>query len=264
LSKSQQPNTATDLQQQEQAVAQAAAQLHKAQTPYTDTDLANAQAAVDQAAGQLTTAQLGLADTRLLAPADGIIADVQVAPGALVGTSTTLMTLVPPSLEVVVHVEESQLGQLAEGQAVQLNVAAFPGQPFDGVLRAINPTLDTKSRTASVHVVPNDLDGKLRAGMSTDVVIQTAHAENAIIVPSTALQQRSGQQFVFTAVDGRARMQLVNIGLSNASAIQITSGVQAGDTVILPGSITLSDGESIVASGPPTTASAPPVTGSGG
>jgi hypothetical protein len=59
-------------------------------------------------------------------------------------------------------------------------------------------------------------------------------------------------------------MQLVNIGLSNASAIQITSGVQAGDTVILPGSITLSDGESIVAAGPPTTAAVPPVTRSGG
>src|SRR6202165_5101417 len=115
-------NTATDRHQQEQSVAQAAAQLHKAQTPYTDTDLANAQAAVDQAAGQLTTAQLGLADTRLLAPADGIIADVQVAPGALVGLSTPLMTLVPPSLEVVVNAEEAQLGQLAEGQTVQLNV----------------------------------------------------------------------------------------------------------------------------------------------
>src|SRR6202165_4910289 len=256
-------NTATDRHQQEQAVAQAAAQLHKAQTPYTDTDLANAQAAVAQAGGQLTTAQLGLSDTRLLAPADGILADVQVAPGALVGSSTTLMTLVPPSLEVVVNVEESQLGQLAEGQAVQLNVAAFPGQPFDGVLRAINPTLDTKSRTASVHVVPNNPDGKLRAGMSTDVVIQTAHAEDAILVPPAALQQRSGKQFVFTAVDGRARMQLVNIGLSNASAIQITSGVQAGDTVILPGSITLSDGQAIVAAGPPTSGGAPSVTGSG-
>jgi hypothetical protein len=115
-----------------------------------------------------------------------------------------------------------------------------------------------------VHVVPNNPDGKLRAGMSTDVVIQTAHAEDAIIVPPAALQQRSGKQFVFTAVDGRARMQIVNIGLSNASAVQITSGVQAGDTVILPGSITLSDGESIVASSPPTTASAPPVARNGG
>jgi len=113
-------------------------------------------------------------------------------------------------------------------------------------------------------VVPNNPDGNLRAGMSTDVVVQTARADNAIIVPPAALQQRSGQQFVFTSVDGRARMQIVNIGLSNASAVQITSGVQPGDTVILPGSITLSDGESIVAAGPPTTASAPPVARNGG
>ncbi|MGI9147077.1 MAG: efflux RND transporter periplasmic adaptor subunit, partial [Chloroflexota bacterium] len=263
LLKAQQPNTATDLEQQEQAVAQAAAQLHKVQTPYTDTDLANARAAVAQAAGQLSSTQLGLADTRLLAPTDGIIADVQVAPGALVGTTTTLMTLVPPGLEVVVNAEESALGQLAEGQTVQLNVTAFPSQPFDGTIKAINPTLDTKSRTASVHVVPNNPYGKLRAGMSTDVVVQTARVDDAIIVPPTAVQQRSGQQFVFTDVDGRARMQLVKIGLANASAVQITSGVQVGDTVVLPGSITLSDGESIVAAGPPTTATLPAVTGNG-
>ena len=39
------------------------------------------------------------------------------------------------------------LGQLAEGQVVQLKVGAFPSQPFDGTIKAIKPTLDTKSRT---------------------------------------------------------------------------------------------------------------------
>ena len=67
-----------------------------------------------------------------------------------------------------------------------------------------------------------------------------------------------------TVVDGRARMQIVSIGLSNATAIQITSGVQPGETVVLPGSITLSDGESIVASAPATTGAAPPTTVIGG
>jgi len=93
------------------------------------------------------------------------------------------------------------------------------------------------------------------------VVIQTARVDDAIIVPPAALQQRSGQQFVFTAVNGRAAMQPVKIGLANASAVQITSGVQAGDTVILPGSVTLSDGEAVVASVQPTTADAQPATG---
>jgi HlyD family secretion protein len=174
------------------------------------------------------------------------------------------MTLVPPSLEVVVNAQESQLGKLAEGQLVQLNTAAFPGQPFDGAIKAINPTVDTKTRTASVHVVPNDPAARLRAGMSTDVVIQTAYADDAIVVPQTALQQRNGQQFVFTDVDGRAKMQVVQLGIGNASAVQITSGVQAGDTVILSGSITLSDGDFVVASAPATTALEPPAAVIGG
>jgi multidrug resistance efflux pump len=51
------------------------------------------------------------------------------------------MTLVPPSLEVVVNVEESRLGRLAEGQAVQLNVAAFSGQPFHGSVKPLARSL---------------------------------------------------------------------------------------------------------------------------
>jgi multidrug efflux pump subunit AcrB len=65
--------------------------------------------------------------------------------------------------------------------------------------------------------VPNNPDGNLRAGMSTDVVIQTAHAADAVVVPQGALIQRNGQQFVFTNVDGRAKMQVVQTGLANAS-----------------------------------------------
>ena len=48
---------------------------------------------------------------------------------------TSLLTLVPPSLELLVNVEESQLGQVAEGQKVQLEVPAYPNQMFTGTVK---------------------------------------------------------------------------------------------------------------------------------
>ena len=118
LQKAQQPYTVTDLQQQEQAVNQTDAQLQKATNPFTAQDLESAQAAVDQSQAQLASAQLGLGDTRVRAPVDGVIADVQVAPGATVGPTTTLMTLVPPQLELAINVAENQLRNIADGQQV--------------------------------------------------------------------------------------------------------------------------------------------------
>ncbi len=100
--------------------------------------------------------------------------------------------------------------------------------------------------------------------MSSTVVIQTARVDNAIVVPTTALQQRNGQQYVYTDVNDRAKLQIVQIGLANATVIQITSGILAGDTVILPGSTTITDGVAVVpATQPLTTGGVAPVVSEG-
>src|SRR5581483_8515247 len=136
------PYTDADIQQQQQAVAAADAQLQKAQNPYTDQDMNAAKATVDQAKAQLDLAELGVRDTTITAPVDGVISERLVSAGALVSPQTPILTLVPPSLELVVNVDESQLGQVAEGQSVQLTVPAFPNQAFSGTVKSIAPTID--------------------------------------------------------------------------------------------------------------------------
>jgi len=87
---------------------------------------------------------------------------------------------------------------------------------------------------------------------------------SAITVPQAAVLQRNGQKIVFTVTDGRAQMHPVETGLSDATSIQITSGVQAGDTVILPGSITLADGVAVITSSGPPSAVEQPGAANGG
>jgi len=264
LAKAQQPYTAADLQQQQDAVSSSEASVQKAQNPSTEQDARSAEAAVAQAEGALAASQLSLDNARVIAPIDGTVGDLQVTAGGIVGTTTALMTIVPANLEVLVNVEESQFGQVAPGQTVELDVSAFPNQPFEAKVQSINPSIDTRTRTAGVHIVPTNPAGKLRSGMSSTVVIQTARADNAIVVPTTALQQRNGQQYVYTDVNDRAKLQIVQIGLANATVIQITSGIQAGDTVILPGSTTITDGVAVVpATQPLTTGGVAPVVSGG-
>jgi RND family efflux transporter MFP subunit len=246
LQKARTPYTDFELQQQRQAVAQAEAQLRSKQNPYTEQDLQAAQATVDQARAQLELAELGLNETRVLAPADGLIAARLIAPGALVNPQTPIVTLVPPSLELVVNVEESHLGELAEGQAVELQVAAFPTQTFAGVVKTIAPTVDEKSRTAEVRVEPKDDSNRLRAGMFAQLNIVTAARQNTLVVPREAiLAAGAGSSRMVVAIDasGKTHRQPVTLGLQNERQAEVLSGLQYGQLAATSGMNDLKDGD---------------------
>ncbi len=246
LQKARAPYTTFDLQQQEQAVAQAQALFQKAQNPFTDQDVAAAQAAVDQSRAQLDLAQIGIRETTIVAPVDGVIAERLVSPGATVNQQTPIASLVPPSLELVVNVEESQLGQIAEGQPVQLEVPAFPKQPFDGTVRSIAPTVDSKSRTAAVRIVPKDDSNRLRSGMFARLNIITAQKQNALLVPKEAiLNGGPNTSPLVIAIDdnGLVHRTAVKLGLQSDRAVEIVGGIDEGQVVATSSLNDLNDGD---------------------
>jgi HlyD family secretion protein len=246
LLKARQPFTPLDLQQQEQAVAQAQAVFAKTQSPFTDQDLAAQQAAVDAAQAQLDMAQLALNETTVLAPVDGVISDRLVSPGALVNPQTPLVTLVPPALELVVSVEENALGQVATGQPVQLEVAAFPGQTFGGTIKSISPTVDTRNRTSAIRIDPNDTNNKLRAGMFARLNIVTGAKQNVLLVPRTAIftpAGGAGPMVLTIDNDGRIHKQPITLGLQDATFSEILTGLDNGQLVATSGLTNLNEGD---------------------
>ena len=257
LQKARTPYTDYDIQQQQQAVAQAAAQLHARQNPYTDQDLAVTQATVDQARAQLDLAELAVKDTTIVAPVDGVISERLVSAGALVSPQAPIVTLVPPSLELVVNVEEGQLGQVAEGQSVQLQVPAFPSQTFTGNVKSISPTIDSKSRTAAVRVEPKDEANKLRAGMFARLNIVTAEKHNALVVTRAAiLSGATGTPSMVIAIDenGRVHRQAVKLGLQSDQLAEILSGIDDGQLVATSSLSDLADGDVVAPQVQTTTA----------
>jgi RND family efflux transporter MFP subunit len=226
------------------------AQLEKARQPYTGDDLAAAQAGVDQARSQLDQAFLGVRDTSVVAPVDGFIAERLVAPGASVAPQAAIVALVPPGLQLVVNVPESRLGQVAPGQSVQLEVAAFPNQPFSGAITSIAPTLDPKTRTAEVRIQPHDSTNRLRAGMFAHLEIVTAAQLQALVVPSEAiLAAEPGVEPVVLVIgdDSRVHRQAVQIGLHNGTLSEIGAGLAAGQVVATSRLSDLHDGDLIAA-----------------
>jgi RND family efflux transporter MFP subunit len=182
----------------------------------------------------LDIAQLALKETTVQAPVGGTISDRLVSLGALVNPQTPLVTLIPPDLELVVNVEENQLGQVAAGQRVQLAVAAFPAQSFDATVRTIAPTVDTKSRTAAVRIEPSDPASKLRAGMFARLNIITGAKQNALLVPRSAIVNAAGGTgpMVLTIDDtGKVHKQDVTLGLQDDKFSEVVAGVDNGQLV---------------------------------
>jgi membrane fusion protein (multidrug efflux system) len=135
----------------------------------------------------------------------------------IVNQQTPIAILVPRDLELVVDVEEAQLGQIAIGQMVQLQVAAYPDQTFAGAVRSISPMLDSHSRTAAVRIEPQDTGDRLRAGMFAKVRIVTAAREGVLMLPREALvdELRSTQGLVLVIDDERTiRRTPVRLGSS--------------------------------------------------
>jgi RND family efflux transporter MFP subunit len=175
---------------------------------------------------------------------------VPVAPGSLVSPQTPIATLISGDLEVDASVEESQVALFKEGQpaTIAVNGAATP---IDGQVLLVAPSADPKTRKFTVKVAPAVADSPLRAGMSATVKIQTGQQANAVLVPKEAVIQRNGKQIVFVDQDGRARMTTVQTGVSDDKRIQVASGVDVGQMVILPGSIDLADGDAVTPASPP-------------
>src|SRR5204863_5049167 len=112
LLKARNPYTSYDIDQQRQAVTQAEANLHAKQNPYTQDDVNQAQGNLAQAQAGLENARLALSQTDVTAPVDGVVSERLVSPGAFVSQTTSIITLVPPGVNVVANLPEQQLGVL--------------------------------------------------------------------------------------------------------------------------------------------------------
>ncbi len=237
-----------DVDAAQAAVAQAQANLDKVKNPYTDQDrqaaqaaVAQAQAALEQQQAALAIQQANLNDSFITAPFDGVISDRQVSQGAIVTTNTPIMTLISKQVEIVLNVEEANIAKFQQNAPATFTVTAFPGEQFTGVITSIFPSGDTRSRTFTVKVRPDEQDGRLRPGMFAQLSVLLERHENVPVVPKDAIVQKNNQPTVFTVADNTATQRLVELGLSDDKRVEIKSGLQPGEDVVISGQATLRD-----------------------
>lgn len=150
------------------------------------------------------------------------------------------------SLTAVIHAAERDYGKVRVGQTALLTSDASPGRTFSGRVVRMAPLLKEESRQARVEIeVPNP-EGVLKPGMFVRAELELSRAENATVVPVSALARRDDQQGVFLADldEQKARFVAVKTGVADAGKVQILDPALSGVVVTL-GHHLLEDGAAI-------------------
>lgn len=169
------------------------------------------------------------------APFAGEIVERFAVRGALVEAGAPLFTLADrTSMWAMLNIPETALGQVETGQAVELQVEAMPGRTFHGKLTWIAAEVDERSRMAKARAeVPNP-GGVLKARMFARARILTENAQDAVLVPASAVQRVAGQSIVFVQVaQDLFEARAVRLGSEANGMVKVAEGLKPEDQVVV-------------------------------
>ncbi|MGE3769383.1 MAG: efflux RND transporter periplasmic adaptor subunit [Bdellovibrionales bacterium] len=204
-------------------------------------DEARTTAAANRA--EADVAKIRLNKTIVRAPFDGIAGLRQVSLGDYVNTGQNLVNLeqIDP-MKLNFSVPEVFLADLKAGMPVEVQVDAYPGEAFSGVIYAVDPKIDMVTRTIAARARIDNPDGKLRPGLFARVSLPMTGGRTMIVVPETALVPEGSKMYAWRIVDNKAQRIEVKMGQRNAGMVEVVDGLQDGDTVIVTGQMRLMDG----------------------
>ncbi|CAB0150250.1 Multidrug resistance protein MdtA [Pseudidiomarina piscicola] len=190
-------------------------------------------------------AKLNLTETQIRAPIAGVIAARYAKSGNMISqyqAQKLFHIIALDQLEGNVYLPERELPYVAVGQAAQLRLSAFPEQPITATVVRISPMIDTQSGTFKVVLSVANPERKLKSGMFAQVNLDYATHDNAITVPRYAVQSLDGQHSVFTVdAEGVAHKVDVTLGFEDETHVEIVSGINAGEQLVVSGQANLKD-----------------------
>jgi Cu(I)/Ag(I) efflux system membrane fusion protein len=173
----------------------------------------------------------------ITAPRGGVIQALEVRPGMTLMAGQTLARINGiGTVWLDVAVPEAQAGSVRVGQTAEAAFAAFPGQPVQGRVTALLPTLNDAARALRVRVELPNRKGQLRPGLSAQVSLKGSGGEPALRVPTEAVIRTGRRAIVFVAeAEGRYRPVEVTLGAESGKETVILSGLEEGQAIVASG-----------------------------
>ena len=212
------------------------------------TEYQYAEDEVARAAAALRSAEARLSYMHILAPVDGTLIYRDVERGDLVQPGHVLMNLAPAGeVQLVVQIDERNLGLVALGNKAVASADAFPTRSFPAEIVYVNPSINLQRGSVEVklRVSPPDIPAYLREDMTVSVDIEVARKPGAMVIPLRFVRDIDGETpWVLKVEGGHARRRAVRLGLRGATLVEIAEGMAAGDRAVAPDAVVV-DGQRI-------------------
>jgi membrane fusion protein (multidrug efflux system) len=183
--------------------------------------------------------------TRIRAPFSGRIGIIRTYPGALVSPNAPLTTIVDDAqIKVEFSVPEKYAGLVNAGNR-QLFTVEGDSTQYNATVISKESFVDQDTRTLLIRAIAANPNSKLVAGQSAHLAIALHTTNDALQVPSQSLMPSSQGYSLFLMKNGKAQITPVAVGQRDEERVQITKGIQAGDTVIISNQLRLVPGADV-------------------
>jgi HlyD family secretion protein len=215
--------------------------------------IAGAQAQVDAARAHYENSAAQLSYSEVRSPISGIVSDRPVYAGEMAASGTPIISIVDISQVVArANVPVKDAAAIKVGRPATIS---GPDGNIGGKVTVVSPAVDPSTTTVEVWVQAPNPGEKLKPGGTVHVSINAETLQNAIIVPATALlnSDEGGQKVLVAGSDNLAHERKIAIGVRQGDNVELTSGVQEGEKVIVSGGLGLDDKAKIKIEAPPPT-----------
>jgi HlyD family secretion protein len=195
-----------------------------------------AVARVDQSSASLQVAQARLANQAIVAPVDAQVLTRVVEAGDVAQAGKVIMVLAQSGeTRIVANIDEKNLRYLQTGFRGAAVADAYPSAPFPAEIYYVAPSVDPQRGTVEIRLRVPEPPAFVRPDMTVSVEMVVGKKDGALVVSADVVRAvETPQPFVFVLREGRAVRADVKLGLRGIGVVEIESGANAGDALILP------------------------------
>ena len=220
--------------------------VSKQQLDSIETKLKIAQAELSSAAASLGNANQQFESSEITAPVAGVIANKAATVGQVVAAGAVLMNVENiDSLYAVVNIEQKDLSMVQTGSQAKVLVDTYPDKAFTGVVETINPVAGATSRMFRTKIRLDNSESLLKPGMFIKVELATGAEAQVLTVPQSAIFQKQGLYYVYTAENNKAVRRQIEVGELHGNAIEVKKGLDVSQPVIINNVTILKDGDPV-------------------
>ncbi len=224
--------------------------ISQQQFDQTETQLQAAESAVDQFEAQTSQAREQYQNSFLKAPFAGKVAAIYIEEDQMLPAGQPAFQLInSKGMKAKVLAPSGDIGKIKKGMNVKISIPAIPDKTFYGVVYDLDESIDPVTKSAEAEIRIKNPGTEIRSGMFGQFEIETLQETETIVIPDNAVltqtevkqNEETGEldpikkSYVFKVSDNRAMLQEIKTGISGGDRIEVLSGLNFSDTIIVVG-----------------------------